>query len=134
MAEPSGAASRDSEHSGARSGAYVSGFGHGQPGTGATFYVDVPVTAEYQVSLCYANATGSVKTLSIFVNNDRFSQTRLVNADRWNAWSVQTELLHLRAGRNSISFQKSSIDNGEVNLDFIHVSQQPRSVPGITER
>ena len=126
MAELSGAASRDTEHAGYRGSGYVSGFGHGQPGTSTTFWVDVPASGDYPVDLCYANATGSVKTLSIFINNDRFLQTRLVNADRWNAWSIQTELLHLRAGRNAISYQKSSVDNGEVNLDFIHVSQQAR--------
>ena len=66
IAQLSGDASKDSEHSGYAGDGYVSGFGHGYPGTGATFWVDVPVDGEYAVDACYANATGSVKTLSIY--------------------------------------------------------------------
>jgi hypothetical protein len=120
----SGDASKDSEHLGYAGDGYVSGYGHGHPGTATTFSIDVLSDGDYEVDLCYANATGSTKTLSIYVNDERVTQTRLPNANRWDFWMIKTELLPLRSGRNTISYQKSVDDNGQVNLDFIQVAGQ----------
>ncbi len=124
-AELIGEASKDSEHSGFSGDGYVSGFGHGVSGMAATFLVDVPKDGQYQVELCYANATGSTKTLTLFLNDERVMQTRLPNDETWNRWLTQTEVLTLHAGRNAISYRKTPNDRGEVNLDFIRVARLP---------
>jgi Carbohydrate binding module (family 35) len=120
--ELSGDASSDSEHQGYSGTGYISGFGHGHPGTGAAFSVEVPSSGEYDVDLCYANASGSTKTLTIYVNGERLRQTRLPNDSRWNLWLIRTERLPLRSGLNTISYRKDPSDNGGVNLDFIRVA------------
>lgn len=120
----SGGASRDLEHSGFSGGGFVSGYG-GPTGVTTTFLADVQSDGQYQVELCYANGTNSAKTLTIYVNEERVKQTLLPNAPRWDIWLTQTESLPLRAGRNAISYRKSSSDNGQVNLDFIGVARGP---------
>jgi len=120
----SGGASQDSEHLGFSGDGFVSGYG-GLPGATTTFLVDVPSDGKYQIALCYANGTNSAKTLTIYVNEEPLKQTRLPNASRWNIWLTQTESLPLRAGRNAISYRKSSSDNGQVNLDFIEIDREP---------
>jgi hypothetical protein len=121
-AELSGDASFDSEHKGYSGVGYVSGFGHGHPGTGATFSVEAPSSGQYEVGLCYANASGSAKTLTVYVNGERIRQMHLPNDSRWNLWLVKTELLPLRPGLNAISYRKDPSDNGGVNLDFIRIA------------
>lgn len=123
-ADISGGASEDSQHLGFSGDGFVSGYG-GSPGATTTFLVDMPSDGQYQVALCYANGTNSAKTLTIYVNEEPLKQTRLPNASRWNIWLTQTESLPLRAGRNAISYRKSSSDNGQVNLDFIGIAREP---------
>jgi DNA-binding winged helix-turn-helix (wHTH) protein len=122
-AELSGDADVDSEHLGYSGDGFVSGYGHGYPGTAATFLVDVSSDGQYRVDLCYANGTGSTKTLSLYVNGEHIKQIRLPDAPRWNTWLTQTESLALRSGRNAISYRKNPNDSGEVNLDFIRIAR-----------
>jgi len=119
-----GDASKDTEHPGFSGLGYVSGYGHGTTATSTSFRVNVPSAGLYQVELCYANGTGSVKTLTIYLDEQRMKQTRLYHSERWNVWSTQTEFLSLHAGENSISYRKTPDDNGQVNLDFIRVVRQ----------
>jgi hypothetical protein len=137
-AELSGGASKDSEHTGFSGDGFVSGYGVA-PEAATTFWVDVPSDGQYQVDLCYANSTNSAKVLTIFVNEEALKQTHLPNASRWDIWLTQTESLPLRAGHNSISYRKTSRDNGQVNVDFIGVresgaaaSQQPASTSNVS--
>jgi hypothetical protein len=124
QADISGGAAKDSEHLGFSGDGFVSGYGI-QAEAATTFSVEVPSDGQYQVDLCYANATNSAKTLTILVNDVPLKQTHLPNASRWNIWLTQSEFLPLRAGRNTISYQKTSNDNGQVNLDFIRIMRQP---------
>ena len=124
-AELSGDASKDTEHAGFSGDGYVSGYGHGgSVGTMTTFWVYVPKDGLYQAELCYANGTGSVKTLSVLLDGSPVKQIRLPHAPRWNLWITQPELLTLHSGRNAISFVKTANDNGQVNLDFMRLAPQ----------
>lgn len=118
-----GDAATDIEHAGYSGKGYVSGYG-GRPGTATTFLVDVPSAGEYQAVVCYANGTRGVKTLTIYVNNELVKQTRLSNASRWNIWMTRTEPLPLKLGLNTISYRKDFGDNGDVNLDFIAITEK----------
>ena len=127
-AELWGSASKDSEHLGFSGDGYVSGYGS-EPEAFTTFSVEVPSDGQYQLDLCYANATRSAKMLSIYVNEERVKQTRLPNASRWDTWLVQSETFPLKAGRNAISYRKTAGDSGQVNLDFLGVLQKPIVAP-----
>lgn len=127
-AELWGSASKDSEHLGFSGNGYVSGYGT-DPEAFTTFSVEVPSAGQYQLDLCYANATRAAKLLSIYVNEERVKQTRLPNASQWDSWLIQSETVPLRAGRNAISYRKTTGDSGEVNLDFLGVLQKPIVAP-----
>jgi alpha-glucosidase (family GH31 glycosyl hydrolase) len=96
-------------------------------GAAVTFYADTKVGGDYAVSLRYANATGSAKTMSIFVNGKRVKQTNLANLANWNTWADMSETLPLSAGRNSITYRyyDDAGDTGNVNLDYITVPFHP---------
>jgi hypothetical protein len=119
-----GNAGKDTEHEGFSGAGYVSGYGHGPPGAATTFSVSVPADGQYQIELCYANASRSLKTLSLYLDRQLVKQIRLPHSDRWNEWQTQTESLPLYSGRNTISYTRNAADSGEVNLDFIRVSRQ----------
>lgn len=93
----------------------------------ATFYADVKTGGDYNIDLRYANATGSAKTVSIFVNGTRVKQTSLANLANWDTWSTQTETIPLTAGRNAITYKYYSEagDTGNVNFDYINVPFDP---------
>ncbi len=114
-------ASVNNNHAGYSGSGFVDGFHNA--GAAATFYVKVKTGGDYNVSLRYANATGSAKTLSIFVNGKRVKQTTLPNLPDWDTWSIKTETLPLTAGNNIITYKYYSDagDTGNVNLDYITV-------------
>ncbi|MFY0580588.1 TIM-barrel domain-containing protein [Cystobacter fuscus] len=91
---------------------------------GATtkFHVRVPTAGSYAVSLRYANAMGSAKTLSVYVNGTKAVQTSLANLANWDTWAERAETLNLTAGDNIISYQYDPSDSGNVNLDSISLA------------
>ncbi|WP_168120067.1 TIM-barrel domain-containing protein [Paenibacillus sp. HB172176] len=118
-------ASVNTNHSGYSGSGFVDGLDNA--GAAATFYADVAVGGDYDVALRYANATGSAKSLSIFVNGERVNQTSLATLANWDTWSTQSETLPLEAGRNAISYRyyDEGGDTGNVNLDYITVPFAP---------
>lgn len=96
-------------------------------GASVTFYADVKAGGDYNVDLRYANANGSAKTLSIFVNGKRVKQTSLASLANWSTWGTQSETIPLSAGRNAITYRyyTDGGDTGFVNLDYITVPFYP---------
>lgn len=92
-----------------------------------TVYADVKTDGDYNVGLRYANASGSAKTMSIFVNGARVKQTSLAALANWDTWATQNETLPLSAGRNIITYKyySDSGDSGNVNLDYVTVPLEP---------
>lgn len=114
-------ASVNTNHTGYSGSGFVDGFNNQE--AAATFYVKVKTGGDYNVALRYANATGSAKTISIFVNGKRVKQTSLANLANWDTWSTQIETLPLTAGNNIITYKyyDDAGDTGNVNLDYITV-------------
>ncbi|WP_247740873.1 TIM-barrel domain-containing protein [Cohnella sp. LGH] len=115
----------NTNHSGYAGSGFVDGLD--DAGAAATFYADVRTGGDYEVALRYANATGSAKTLSIFVNGARVKTTSLGQLANWDTWGTQTETLPLMAGRNAITYKydAGNGDTGNVNLDYMAVSFDP---------
>ncbi|MFD0670714.1 TIM-barrel domain-containing protein [Cohnella sp. GCM10027633] len=111
----------NTNHSGYSGSGFADGFD--DAGAAATFYADVATGGDYAVSLRYANATGSAKTISAYVNGNRVKQLSLGNLANWNTWATQTDTIPLSAGRNAITYKYDSDtgDTGNVNLDYIEV-------------
>lgn len=92
-------------------------------GAEASFKVTVPSAGNYEVSLRYANGTGSTKTLSTYVNGVDVAQISMSSpGSSWDEWQDQTQTLALNAGENTIAYKYDLSDSGNVNLDRILVS------------
>ena len=118
-------ASVNNNHAGYSGTGFVDGFHNA--GAGVTFYADVKAGGDYAVDLRYANATGSAKTVSIFVNGKRVKQSSLASLANWSTWGTKTETIPLEAGRNAITYKyyNDAGDTGNVNLDYISVPFYP---------
>lgn len=120
-AQLSGSATLDTEHRGYSGAGFVSGYGVSLPGTATSFTVGAPAAGSYGVSLCYANASGSERSLSLYVNDRLVRRIFLAARPRWNFWQLATERVTLHAGANTLAYRKDPGDSGTVNLDFIVV-------------
>ncbi|WP_052088490.1 discoidin domain-containing protein [Paenibacillus wynnii] len=108
------------------------GFVDGYLASGATttFTVNAASAGNYDAALRYANASGSTKTVSLYVNGTKIKQTSLVNLANWDTWSTKIETVALTAGVNTITYKYDSTDTGNVNLDNLNVS--PSTTPTAT--
>jgi len=113
-----------------------SGFidGYWNLGATTTFTVHTATAGHYDVSLTYGNATGSSKTLSLYVNDIKQMQTTLPQLPNWSSWDTKTETIALQAGSNTITYCYDNEDSGNVNLDKITITSvtSPTPTPTIT--
>lgn len=86
------------------------------------FTVNTPATASYAVSLAYANAADSEKTLSVYVNGLFVRKINLASTDTDASWENHLEQLPLRVGVNTISYQYDTGDTGGVDVDSISIA------------
>ncbi|QUL57848.1 discoidin domain-containing protein [Paenibacillus tritici] len=123
----SGGAKVNTDHSGYSGTGFVDGYLTQGPNT--TFTVSVSAAGTRNVTLKYANASGSDKTLSIYVNGVKLRQTTLPNLANWDTWSTKAEALPLNSGSNTIAYKYDAGDTGNVNLDLITVAQAVIATP-----
>lgn len=116
----SGGAKVNTNHAGYSGTGFVDGYT--APGAVATFSVQTSSQAAYNTTLRYANATGSAKNLSIYVNGIKVKQTTLPSLANWDTWGDQTETLSLQAGNNTVAYKYDSTDTGNINIDYVTVS------------
>lgn len=111
----------NTDHIGYSGSGFVDGFDNA--GAAVTFYRKVKTSGDYNVGIRYANATGSAKTISIFVNGKRVKQTSLANLANWDTWATQNEAIPLTAGNNIITlkYYDDAGDTGNVNIDYLTV-------------
>ena len=118
----SGGCVTQTDHTGYTGSGFVGGYTDSNKGNASTqFTVNAAASGSYNVTLRYANGTGSSKTLSIYVNNTKIKQTTLNATTNWDTWGTQTESLSLNQGSNTIRYKFDSSDSGNVNLDNISV-------------
>ncbi|MBC8060821.1 MAG: discoidin domain-containing protein [Clostridiaceae bacterium] len=116
----SGGAKINTDHSGYTGTGFVDGI-QTSGSSQALFTVNVSTAGYYDVTLRYADAMGSDRTMSIYVNGNDVKQTVLPNLATWDAWGNKIETLNLNAGNNTIAYKYDTEDNGNINLDFITV-------------
>jgi uncharacterized protein YjdB len=127
-----GGAKKASDHTGYSGTGFVAGYE--SVGASVTFNVYAPTAGSYNVTLRYANANGSDKTISIYVNGTKIRQTSLASLSNsnWDTWGDKVEALTLTAGVNTIMYKYDSGDNGQVNLDYIDIASNTSTDPGTT--
>ncbi|MBC8061706.1 MAG: discoidin domain-containing protein [Clostridiaceae bacterium] len=116
----SGGAKVNTDHSGYTGTGFVDGI-QTSGSSQALFNVNVATTGYYDVTLRYADAMGSDRTMSIYVNGTDVKQTVFPNLPTWNDWGNKVETLNLKEGNNTIAYKYDTDDNGNINLDFITV-------------
>ncbi|WP_019007518.1 discoidin domain-containing protein [Cohnella laeviribosi] len=116
----SGGAKVNTDHAGYTGTGFVDGYWI--QGASTAFSVQAASAGNYDVTLRYGNASGSAKTVSIYVNGVKIKQTTLPNLANWDTWSTKTETLALAAGSNTIAYKYDAGDSGNINLDNISVA------------
>lgn len=117
VATLSGGASISRNHTGYSGSGFVNGYWN--VGSCTTFAVNVSKAGSYDVLLRYANASGSDKTLSLYVNGVKIKQTVLPQLSNWDTWGNKSEVITLFAGANMIQYMYDTGDTGNANIDYI---------------
>jgi uncharacterized protein YjdB len=105
------------EHTGYTGTGYTM-LGYWVPGAFTTFTVNnVPEAGDYSVRARYSAAWGD-QTMSIYVNGIKIKAGRFGNTGDWKVWNSAPELLTLKAGTNTITYQVDP-GNGTIMLDCI---------------
>lgn len=105
-------------------------------GAKVLFGVQVDTAGEYNLKIRYANAMGSVRTVSLYVNDVKHSQLNLANLPNWDSWGYHLTTASLNAGLNTIAIQYDPTDTAFFNLDYIEVfpgTLIPLSNPGFED-
>lgn len=93
-------------------------------GSKVLFVIKVPAAGTYKLNLRYANATGTNRTASLYVNGLKESE-QLIMKELANGvnWSTISKPVFLEAGENSIAIQYDFNDNGLFVVDYIQLEK-----------
>jgi PKD repeat protein len=119
-----GGANAQTEHPGYSGLGYVGGYQN--PGASTTFKVNALADAATDVKLGYANGPNpfsGTKEVSLYVNDQFVKKLALPDTGAWASYGSITDRLQLRAGSNDISIRYDAGDDGNVNLDYLDVTQ-----------
>jgi hypothetical protein len=129
----SGGAQAESEHAGFTGSGYIGGFVDANRGNAtARFTTSGTTPGANDLTLRYANGTGSTRTLTLTVNGSPRQISLPVTAG-WTSWGTLRQTVTLNAGTNTLAVTYGSGDNGNVNLDNLTIDQAPASAPGTVE-
>jgi hypothetical protein len=119
-----GGANVQTEHAGFSGTGYVGGYQ--DQGASTTFEVTAFADAETEFTLGYANGPNpfaGTKEVSLYVNDVFVKKLALADTGAWNAYGTLSDTVALRAGSNDISIRYDAGDDGNVNLDYLDVTQ-----------
>ncbi|MCF2491638.1 sugar-binding protein [Dyadobacter sp. CY347] len=122
-----GGAETATNHSGFSGTGFAAGYG--TEGASTTFTINISNAGIYDILLGYANNSGPLQRLSVYVNGVKIKQTALPSTGSWSSWATKSESLSLNAGTNTINYQYDSGDEGNVNLDYISFYPTGGSLP-----
>ena len=94
------------------------------PGAKVLYAVSVAADGKYRLKAAYANASGTGRTASIYINDKKSpGQLNMPNLASWDTWGMADKIVSLKAGVNYIAVQYDPGDNGMFNLDYIQLAQ-----------
>jgi hypothetical protein len=130
-----GGANAQTEHAGYSGLGYVGGYQN--VGASTTFNVTALADGEADVKLGYANGPNpfrGTKRVSLYVNGAFVKKLALADTGAWNAYGTLSDKFVLRAGSNDVSIRYDTGDDGNVNLDYLDVTQNEpvQCEPGVT--
>ena len=119
-----GGADVQTEHAGYSGDGYVGGYQN--EGASTTFEVTALADGPAGVELGYVNGPNpapGVKNVSLYVNDQFVKKLALPSTGAWTDYGTFSDTLSLRAGRNTVSIRYDAGDQGNVNLDYLDVTQ-----------
>ena len=119
-----GGANAQTEHAGYSGLGYVGGYNN--QGANTTIKVNALADGTANIVIGYANGPNpfaGTKRLSAYVNGVFQKKISFTDTGAWNAYRTLTSSLVLKAGSNDISFRYDSGDEGNINLDYVDVTQ-----------
>ena len=121
-----------SDHTGFSGSGFVGGFTDGNAGSASvTFKVQVSGAGAKDLTVRYANGTGSARTLSLYDGGTRLTQLTLPATASWDTWGTVTHTATLTAGNHDLRLAYASGDNGNANIDKLDVGANvPPHRPG----
>lgn len=131
----SGGANFESEHSGFSGTGYLGGFTDSNKGNAkVSFSLNASQAGQYNLETRFSNATGSAKSLSLYVDDQYIQQLNFGNGSNWADWLTQMSSVNLTAGNHTISLRFDNQDSGNINLDKFTINSQPlpSSTPTLT--
>ncbi|WP_394619706.1 carbohydrate-binding protein [Lentzea sp. JNUCC 0626] len=127
----SGGARVESEHAGYTGSGYVGGFVDANRGAAAAFSV-TGTAGRSNLTLRYANGTGSTRTMTATVNGAA-QQISLPATASWAEWSTASVSVNSVVGANTVVVSFGSNDNGNINLDNIALTPETTTPEGTIE-
>ena len=100
---------------------FVSGLS--SQGASVKFTVNAPYAGNYSLNLRYCNGFDIDKKLSLYVNDIKVKQIDFFGYSDWGKWAERYDNIELKAGSNTIEYKYDNGDSGDVNLDFITLTE-----------
>ncbi|MBU5673805.1 CBM35 domain-containing protein [Paenibacillus brevis] len=120
-AELSGNAMADSNHPGYSGTGFVGGLWVSN--SAVSFKVNAAAAGSYSVKLGYSLGFDDDRTLSMYVNGQKMKQVDFFSLKSWDSWADRYDNVFLKEGENTITYRYDNGDTGNVNLDYIAVTE-----------
>ncbi|MDG0792359.1 carbohydrate-binding protein [Cohnella ginsengisoli] len=122
-AQLSGNAQTNTDHLGYSGTGFVGGLWISE--SAAAFTVNAPHAGSYSVKLRYSLGFNDAKdrTLSLYVNGQKVKQVDFFSLKNWDQWADRYDNVSLKEGTNTIAYKYDDGDTGNVNLDYIAVTE-----------
>lgn len=117
----SGNAKVDTDHTGYHGTGFVGGLW--VPNSAVTFKVNAPHAGNYSVNLGYSLGFDDDRTMSMYVNGQKLKSVDFFSLGSWDKWADRYDNVFLREGENTIMYRYDEGDTGNVNLDYITVTE-----------
>ena len=122
-AEKSGNAKMDTDHPGYSGTGFVGGLWISE--SSITYNVNVANAGSYSIKSRYSLGFGDSidRTLSLYVNGKKIKQIEFFDLKSWDSWADRYDNVFLKEGNNTITYKYDNGDTGNVNLDYITVTE-----------
>ncbi|WP_438497225.1 CBM35 domain-containing protein [Paenibacillus sp. IHBB 3054] len=120
-AELSGNAKVDKNHPGYSGTGFAGGLWISN--SAVTFKVNAANAGNYSVKLGYSLGFNDDRTMSMYVNGQKIKQVDFFSLKNWDNWADRYDNVFLNEGENTIMYKYDQGDTGNVNLDYITVTE-----------
>ncbi|WP_082707841.1 CBM35 domain-containing protein [Paenibacillus sp. DMB5] len=117
----SGNARVDADHPGHSGTGFVGGLW--MSNSAVNFKVNAAAAGNYSVNLGYGLGFPDDRTLTMYVNGQKIKNVDFFSLANWDSWADRYDNVFLKEGENTITYKFDEGDTGNVNLDYITVTE-----------